>query len=450
MLKQNDKIEFAALGYTGDGTIGAADGYTVFVPRLIVGEKALVRVTYVKKNVAYAEPLQVLEPSSKRREPPCALFPRCGGCSLMHMDYAEQLEFKRQKAENNLKKIGGFSDIKVLPTVPSEKQLDCRNKISLPVRGKVGNAVIGMFEKGSHKAVNIQNCLLCEWCADVVRIFRDYINKKKIVPYNEKTFSGEVRHLVARFVDGQLLVTIVSNGAWKHDLTSFAEKLEKKYPEFGLFVNENTLKNNVILGDKTQYIYGLKYIEAEHCDTKFRLLPDSFFQVNDSVKDMIYNKVKQLLNVSRTEVLVDCFSGIGILTNVLANEKYLTYAIEIVPQAHADAVQNTLLNNSPNVTNICGDVNEVLPMIVAEHQGKTLSLVVDPPRKGLDKVACETILKSNIDNIVYISCDSATLARDLKILSQNYSVDYVQTWDMFPQTDEVETVAHLKRADEKG
>ena len=445
MLKQNDKVEYVALSYADCETVGKVEETTVFVPQMIVGEKAVVKVNYAKHNVAHATVEKLLTASPLRQTPPCKHFGKCGGCALMHMDYAEQLLFKQNKVKNNLKKIGGL-DFDVLPTVPSPKTLGYRNKLSLPVRGKIGDVKIGMYQKGSHNVVDMPNCMLGgSWSCTLVQLFRKYLNENKIAPYNEKNFSGQVRHLVARYVDGQLLVTVVSNGKWKQNLQPFVALLRQNFEKFGLFVNENEQKNNVILGAKTYCVCGLEHIESTHLNTKFLLQPDSFFQVNDNVKDAIYAKVKQLLNVSQTQVLVDCFSGVGILTNVLASPNYQTYAVEIVPQAVEDAKQNAILNNSPNITNVCGDANVELPKLTREHRDKTLSLVVDPPRKGLGERLCDTILKARFDNIVYISCDSATLARDLKQLCTAYCVDYVQPWDMFPQTAEVETVVHLKR-----
>lgn len=445
MLNVNDRIEYTAEAYADCETVGRAEDTTLFVPRMIVGEKAVVKVNYVKKNVACATAERLLTVSALRRKPPCRHFGECGGCALMHMDYAEQLRVKQTKVRNNLKKIGGI-EVNVMPAVPSPKILEYRNKLSLPVRGKAGSVRIGMYKKGSHEVVDMSDCLLGgEWSRVLIRIFRKYINDGKIMPYNEKNFSGQVRHLVARYVDGQLSVIVVSNGKWKADLQPFISLLRQNYDSFGLFVNENDQKNNVILGAETYRVCGSEYIRGNHLSTEFILQPESFFQVNDGVKDAIYSRVKYLLDVSRTQVLVDCFSGVGILTNILASADYITYAVEIVPQSVEDAEQNARLNNSPNIINVCGDADEKLPELADANRGKTLSLVVDPPRKGLGRSLCETILNARFDNIVYISCDSATLARDLSQLCEAYDVESVQPFDMFPQTAEVETLVHLKR-----
>ncbi len=446
MLKQNDKITYTAQSYSNAETVGVVDGYTVFVGGLIVGESAIVKITYVKKNVAYGDVVEVLTPAPSRVAPPCRHYGKCGGCALMHMDYSEQLAFKQNKVANNLKKLAKL-DVAVLPCVPSELTFGYRNKLSLPVSGKVGKAKIGMYQRGSHLVVDMDDCLLGgEWSAKLTQIFKSYLNQNNIPPYNEKNFTGLVRHLVARYVDEQLLVTIVSNGEFNFDLKPLVAELKKVFPKFGLFVNINTYKNNVILGKITRHVFGISQIIGEHFGVKFCLKPDSFFQVNNGVKDAIYQKAKELLDVANTDVLIDCFSGIGILTNALASERYQTYALEIVPSAVDDANKMQILNNAPNVTNICGDVNVELPKLTQELAGKTITMVVDPPRKGLGENICNTILQANVDNIVYISCDSATLARDLAMLSTKYNIAYVEPYDMFPNTDNVETLCYLTRS----
>lgn len=445
-MKETSKtVIYQAQAYSNAETVGQVDELTVFVPQMIVGETAEVQLTYVKKGVGYGKVKRILQPSPKRVQPPCQNYGKCGGCSLMHASYDEQLVFKRNKVQNNLKKVGGL-DVEVLPCVPSPKILGYRNKLSLPVRGKVGCVQIGMYKQNSHEVVDSDFCLLGEeWCQKLVAVFREFLNHNKILPYDEKTFGGTVRHLVARFVDEQLLVVVVTNGKQNVNWQPLAQKLEEVFPQFGLFVNENSLKNNVILGKVTKHVCGLQFIQSTHLGVKFRLRPTSFFQVNNQVKDQLYAKVKQLLDVSKTQVLVDCFSGVGVLTTVLASEKYQTYAVEIEPSAVQDAKEIAVLNNTPRVTNVCGDANVELPKIAAQNRGKVMSLVVDPPRKGLGETICTTILQAGFNNVVYVSCDSATLARDLKMLSTSYTIEYVQPYDMFPNTTQVETVVLLSR-----
>ncbi len=445
MLKVNDVVLYQAESYSNSETVGTVDGYTIFVSGLIVGEVARVRVTYVKKNIAYASVAELITISPSRVSPMCAHFGKCGGCVLAHLRYSEQLIFKRNKVANNIKKLGK-SDAVVLPCMPSPAVIGYRNKLSLPVRGRRGAVRIGMFERNSHKIVATDGCALVgDWARILIEEFTEYCNQNGVIPYDERNFSGEARHLSARFVDGQLLITVVSNGEFPHDLQSFARRLSKHFDKFGLFVNINTAHNNVILGKETRHICGIEFIEGEHLGVKFRLRPNSFFQVNDGVKNMIYSKVRELTDLSQTEVLVDCFSGIGILTNILASERFDSYAIEIEPSAVKDANEMALLNGSPSLTNVCGDVTEELPKIVSANRGKRFTVVVDPPRKGLNESICNTLKEAAPDNIVYISCDSATLARDISMLSDTYCITYIQPWDMFPQTDQVETLVLLSK-----
>ncbi len=445
MLKVNDIIKFHADAYTDSEVVGEFDGYKVFVRGLIVGETADVKINYIKRNVAYGDLIKVTAPSPQRVNAICPHYGVCGGCSLMHMSYDEQLVFKRNKVERNLCKIGGIA-AKVLPCVTSPLQMGYRNKLSLPVSGKKGRVKIGMYQRASHDVVDMCDCKLGgDWSLQLVEVFRKYFNEVGVEPYNEKTFNGDVRHIVARYVDGQLLAVIVSNGAYKRTLTPLIELLNARFEHFGLFINENTLRNNVIMGNKTTHVYGIECIEGVHFGIKYRLRPNSFFQVNDDVKNLIYAKAKQLLDVSRTELVVDLFSGIGILTNALCSDNYDTIAVEIEPSAVTDANEMARINNAPRLTNLQGDAHKLLPKITAEHKGKRMSLVVDPPRKGLGEDICKTVVDAGFDNIVYISCDSATLARDLALLADSYDVRYVQPYDMFPNTDQVECVCLLTK-----
>lgn len=445
MMKKNDIVRYTAQAYATAETVGVVDGITVFVPYMVVGETAKVRINHVKGSVAYGEIVQIVESSERRVDPVCPHFGTCGGCALMHMKYAEQLVFKRQKVAQNLKKIGKL-DIDVAPCVSSPHKLAYRNKLSLPVGGVKGNVKIGMYRKGTHDIVNLDNCLLGGmWSKTLVKLFREYANAEGFVPYNETTHGGEVRFLVARYVDKQLLVTVVFNGACKRDLHEFYDTLAKNFDKVGLFVNENDNKNNVILGKVTRHVAGIECICGNQLGTEFHLRPDSFFQVNDDVKNLIYTRVKQQLDLTGTEMLVDCFSGVGLLTNVMCSPDYDTYGVEIVPSAVRDADEMAQLNHSPRLKNLLGDVNVVLPEIVAKNKGKQLTVLVDPPRKGLGENICNTICGSGADNIAYISCDSATLARDLSMLDHAYDITSVTPYDMFPYTDQVETVAFLHR-----
>jgi 23S rRNA (uracil1939-C5)-methyltransferase len=438
------KIDIIICGYgsSGEGIANFAD-YTVFVPYTLIGETVTACVTYVKKSICYARLLSVVVPSPDRVAPPCPHFTECGGCQLQHMNYPAQLAFKRDKVARNLQKIAQLS-VDVLPTVASPRQFGYRNKITLPVGGKSGDILFGMYRRDSHHIVPTGGCLLAAtWAEKLLAILKIWADKNGVVPYNETDFSGHLRHVTARHIGGQLLVTLVTNGACRCPTRPLIELLQKEFPIFGLFVNENCQHNNVILGDKTRHIFGIKEISARHFGVDFVLQPNSFFQVNDGIKDQLYAEAKRLLSGSQIDTLVDCFSGVGLLTSALVSENYDTYAIEIEPSAVADADKLKAKNNLPRLTNICGDVNIELPKLMLQLAGKHTALVVDPPRKGLGDNICRTILAAHPETIIYISCDSATLARDLKQLSSMYTPTYVRPYDMFPHCDDVETLVLL-------
>jgi len=444
-LKQGDKIVVAInnLGTNGEG-VGAYGNYVVFVPFALAGEEVLCRVEHVKRNVCYATLLQVNLPSPQRIQPQCKYYGKCGGCTLQHAHFDEENAFKQALVKGNLQKIGKL-DVPVQPVI-SAQRFGYRNKISLPVSGKAGNVKIGMYKQGSHDVVKVQNCLLtASWANDLIAIFTRYLNQIGAVPYNQVTFSGEIRHVTGRFVNGQLLATMVVNGDYKRSLAPLIALLGKRFDKFGLFVNVNTSKNNVILGKVTKHVYGIKYITNCENNVSYRIQPDSFFQVNDQIKAMLYAHVKSLIAGERPDALIECFSGVGLLTAELVSNDYDTYAIEIVPSAVADANAMKQANGIARLHNVCGDVNVELPRIVSQLQGKSTVMVVDPPRKGLGESICNLILSNPPQKVVYVSCDSATLARDLAILSQGYTVQLVQPYNMFPCTNHVETIVCLTK-----
>lgn len=444
-MKQGDKfkLNITDLGTNGEG-VGRYLDYTVFVPFALPSEVVEVVAMHIKRNIIYAKLENIETASGCRVDAPCKYFQKCGGCQLQHLSYPQQLLHKQNLVKNNLRKIGNIN-YDVLETVPSDKIYGYRNKISLPIGGKVGDIKIGMYRENSHEIIDIDNCLLTEeWATILMEKIRQYANFNGIKPYNETDFSGEFRHAVARRIDDRCLISIVTNGAYKGNFEALVASLQKSFSNFGLYNNVNNNKNNVIVGEKNLHIFGLKEIESSFGGIKFSLQPNSFFQVNDSVKNKLYRKVKDLLNSSEIEVLIDCFSGVGVLTAALYSDNYQTYAIEIITDAVADANKMKEQNNLQNLTNICGDANIELPKLIEQTKGKKTAMVVDPPRKGLGEKICNTILSSPPSQLIYISCDSATLARDLKALTSIYEIAHIEPYDMFPQTKHVETLVCLK------
>lgn len=447
-MKQGDKIKFSVqrLGGGGEG-LAFDDGHTIVVPFALPKETVSARVVHVRRDgTAFASLLSVDKSASERTEPPCPVFGVCGGCQLMHMSYAAQLEFKRNLVSDNLKKIGGFN-IELPEVVPSPCVLGYRNKVQQPVGFDGRTAFTGFFMCGTHDVVRVSRCLLQQKEARMATaVFEEFLNSRKISVYDEKTGKGLVRHFLARYADGQLLATVVANGGALPHWEKLYDALAQTYPKVGLFLNENRARSNVILGTKTVWLKGLKEIASNMCGVEFYLQPDSFFQVNTPVAEMIYREVKEQVLSCGTEVLIECFSGVGVLSAMLADDSYDSFGIEIVPSAWQDAQKIKEKNNLKRLTNICGDVNEELPKLACRCAGKNVTVVVDPPRKGLDKGVLSTLTDFKPQTIVYVSCDSATLARDLAdFCASGYEVVFVRAFDMFPNTKHVETLVVLRR-----
>ena len=441
-MKNLLNLKIQAIGTNGEG-IAKNDHGTCFVPFCLVGEEVEAKPVYTKGNVINAQLVKVTKSVNGRTKPKCKVFGNCGGCQLQHMSYDLQLAFKRDLVKNNLKKLGGV-DFDVLPVEPSAKIYGYRNKLQMPFGVKGGKVVMGFYKPSSHDMVVTDSCPLQEeWADKLCNIIKQFANENGISVYNEKTKTGLLRHMVARYVDNQLLVTIVVNGDKLDKWQTLAKMLEQNFDRFGLFVNINKKHTNVILGDKTDYLCGIEYISGECCGVKFNLQPNSFFQINDDIRDKIYSQAIALTDTDDCDVIIDAFSGIGIMSGVLAKTGKKTFGIEIVPQAVEDADKLAKLNGLDNLSNICGDVNVKLKELCEQY--KKVALVVDPPRKGLDKQTKDTILQAQPKSVVYVSCNSATLARDVKDLSQLYEVTYCKPWDMFPMTNNVETLVKLVR-----
>lgn len=443
---QNAEIvcEVTALGTNAEGICETPE-LRVFVPFVNVGERVRVRLNYCKGGIAYGDCVEVLSPNH-RVVPRCSAFGKCGGCQLQQAQYDAQLRWKARLIRQNLKKIGGIDqDVSVVAST----QWGYRNKLQMPFGIDRKKVVLGFYRTGSHELVPMESCpLQSGWEKALIRIVCEWANENHLSVYREKTHRGCLRHLVARYLNGQLSVTVVVNGESLPNAEKLYEKLLREFPSVGLFRNRNVRPTNVILGGETEHLFGQTAISAEENGIAFQLQPDSFYQVNEEIKTKLYRRVKELLVLSQTEAVIDAFSGIGLLSAALYGD-YEEYAVEIVPSAVADANAMKQKNRLSRLTNVCGDVNEKLPQIFAALKGKKTALVVDPPRKGLSAETIEAILQAEPVQMVYISCDSATLARDLKGLSTKYEIASVEGYDMFPNTRHVETVVSMFRKDPK-
>lgn len=433
------------LGINGEG-VGRWNGKTVFVKGALVGEKIKAKIIFSKPSFCVAIVQERLTDSADRTVPLCPLFLKCGGCNLQHLSYPAQLEFKRKLVQDNLQRIGKL-DVCVSNTVASNKTFEYRNKMSLPVRKINDKTVIGLFAQGSHRVVECSNCFLQpKWNVDIISCVKEFIDNSPYSGYDEEKRKGDIRHVVVREVDKTLFITIVA--LKKIDLSNLYSVLVNKFNSFALYLNINDKTNNVILGDKWICV-GEKNVKETVGNLSIKIHPASFFQVNDYIREKMYEKVVESIKNANCEVVVDAYSGAGIMSAYFSSYAKKVYAIEINEQAHLSACELIKNNNISNLYPVCGDVKDKIGGILDENAYKKTAVVIDPPRSGCDESVLKKLNECNIENLVYVSCDSATLARDLKILSEKYKIESVTPYDMFPQTSNVETLVCLSKKTEK-
>lgn len=442
------EIEITSSGMDGEG-IGRLDGIVVFIPQTLVGEIVKASITHIKKSFITAKVIKILKASQYRVKPICPVFFKCGGCEMQHIIYDKQLEIKRNNIVNLLSK--NHIDCEVQQVVPCDKKYGYRNKAQVPVRKVNDKVVIGYYSKGTHSIVEfgqepsekgLGRCPLhSNQMQDVIDCVADFINQEKITCYDETTGKGIVRHICVRQIEENIACVLVINSSSLPKADKLVEKLKELGYGFSLSININTERTNVIYGNKTKLIYGEAKLSGSTLDVKFKVSPTSFLQVNDEMRDKLYSYVNSLLEGS--SCVIDCFSGIGILSNVFAKTADKVIGIEVLKEAVADAKELAKLNgNEKKIENYCDDVNYALPKIVKNNPKAVF--VVDPPRKGLSANVVNTLLQASPSKIVYISCEPSTLARDIALLKNKYNILSIKPFDMFPQCSGVETVAELE------
>ncbi len=448
------------IGVSGEGIIKDGE-YTVFVPFTLPTEKIEYKVLKVKDKLVFGKVLEVLTPCEERVRPNCDVYYKCGGCQLQHLKYKEQLKLKAKTVSDCLSKIG-FITFDVPITQKSDNDYEYRNKLQLPVRDD-GELKIGFFAPNSHRVVEINDCpIQPRWCSTLISVFRSFILSNKITAYNDESGTGLIRHIVCRDVEGHLLITVVVNGDELLYSDLLIEELKKKFTRFSLFLNVNKKDDNVILGDKFICLYGPNKVKLNDMGIIAEMGAESFMQVNDSVRRKIYQKAFELADLDENTVVIDGYSGAGMLTALFAQRCFKAIGVEIIKEA-VD-IANELKNNNglKNMENILGDCAEVLPQILERERvsNKKTVLILDPPRQGVSEEVISAIKKSLPDKIIYISCSPQTLARDLGLIlgtfkvvdgktvkcenpESLYELSFVQPYDMFPQTKHVETVVGL-------
>ena len=460
-MKKNDKIivTIEDIGVSGEG-IGKVDGYTLFVKDAIIGDTVEAVVTKPKKNYGYAKMLKIIESSPCRVPAKCSVARQCGGCQVQELSYKAQLAFKAKKVYGNLERIGGFAteflDEVMEPICGMETPFYYRNKAQFPIgTDKDGNVVTGFYAGRTHQIIPNMECALgVPVNQEILRRIVDFMNEYKISAYDEATQSGLVRHVLIRygFTTKEIMVCLVING----DNLPHGEKLVDKLVQIegmtSVTYSINRENTNVIMGKDIRLLWGKSYITDYIGNVKYQISPLSFYQVNPAQTETLYGLALEYAQLTGEETVWDLYCGIGTISLFLAQKAKKVYGVEIVPQAIDDARNNAKINDIENVEFFVGKAEEVLPEYYAEyereHGTKAYAdvIVVDPPRKGCDETLLNTMVKMQPKRIVYVSCDSATLARDLKYLCESgYELRKVKPVDQFPMTTHVETVVKLVR-----
>ena len=450
-FKKNDlvTVKIEDMGHDGEG-IGKAEGYTLFIKDTVIGDVVEAKIMKMKKNYGYARLVRVLEASKDRTEPKCSVARACGGCQLQFLTYEKQLEFKKNKVVGNLERIGGFSDISVEKVMGMENPWRYRNKAQFPVgKDKEGNLITGFYAGRTHSIIPNTNCYLgVEVNEEILNAVLDYMRENHVEPYDEVTGKGLVRHILIRygFKTKEIMVCIIINGRKIPNAAGLVEKLKDISGMTSITLNVNTKRNNVILGNEILSLWGKEYITDYIGEVKYQISPLSFYQVNPVQTEKLYGTALEYAGLTGKEIVWDLYCGIGTISLFLAQKAQKVYGVEIVPAAIEDARKNAELNGIDNAEFFVGKAEEVLPAKYKEDGVYADVIVVDPPRKGCDGALIETMLSMKPERIVYVSCDSATLARDLKVLCEKeYQVEKVAVCDMFPGSVHVETVVLLGR-----
>lgn len=447
-VKKNEEyiVDIIDNGFEGEG-IAKINNFTIFIPNSIKGEKVKILIVKVLSSHAFGKVIEIIQKSEHRIESDCKTYKRCGGCSLRHIQYAETLNMKRNAVQSLVNKTLQ-TKIKVEETLGMENPYHYRNKAQYPVGiDKEGKPVIGVFANRTHEIIPIGKCLIQdEQTEEIAKYIIKYIADNHISIYNENTRKGLVRHIVTKIgkKTNEIMVIIVINGNEIPSEKKIVEALVSKFPKIKTIVkNINEKNTNVILGEKNITLYGDGYIEDKLGELTFKISPLSFYQVNPVQAEKLYTIGVEAANITKKDTVFDLYCGIGTISLFMAKYAKKVYGIEIVEQAVEDAVENTKMNGIENTEFIAGDVEEVLDDLINNKKIIPDIVMVDPPRRGLDKISIENILKIKPKKLVYISCNPATLVRDLKELEESYEINSIKPVDMFPFTSSVECVAVL-------
>ena len=462
-MQKNDiaVVKITDIGVNGEG-IGRVDGYTLFIKDAVIGDTVEAKVMKAKKNYGYARLMKIIEPSKDRVTPRCEHARRCGGCQIQEMSYEKQLEFKARRVRDNLERTGGFApellDKVMEPAVGMEEPFGYRNKAQFPFgTDRDGRPVTGFYAGRTHDIIANTDCALgVPVNKEILEIILGFMNRTGVKSYDEKSGRGLIRHVLIRygFTTREIMVCLVVNGTEIPHAEELVEELAKIPGMTSISLSSNTRRTNVIMGESYEVLWGRGYITDFIGNVKYRISPLSFYQVNPVQTEKLYGLALEYADLKGGETVWDLYCGIGTISLFLAQKAEKVYGVEIVPQAIEDARENAKINGITNAEFFVGKAEQVLPGWYQEHRTSMADadgaradvIVVDPPRKGCDGELLRTIVEMAPKRVVYVSCDPATLARDLKVLcGQGYEIRRVRAVDMFPETVHVETVAVLSR-----
>ena len=432
-------------GFQGEG-IAKIDGFPIFIPNAINGEKVKIKIVKVTSSHAFGKIINIINQSVNRNEVDCETYLRCGGCNLRHVQYDETLNIKKKSVENTLKKALGRSVV-IDEIIKMDYPFFYRNKLQYPVGMRNGEPVMGVFAERTHEIIPTTNCKIQnEISQNIANDIFEFIKNNNISVYDEKTLKGSIRHIIIRIgiKTNDIMITIVSNSYEIEKEDILIQYITNKYSNIKTIVkNVNNKNTNVILGKENVVLYGDGYIFDYIGNKIFKISPMSFYQVNPVQTEKLYSKAVEYANLKGNETIFDLYCGIGTIGIFASNKVNKIYGIETIPEAINDAKENALLNNIKNAEYLVGDVENTLPEYIKNNNVHADVVFIDPPRKGCDKTALETIMQILPEKIVYVSCNPATLARDLKILEDKYELKNISICDMFPWTSHVECVTSL-------
>ncbi len=449
-VQKNDYIDgayFEDLTHDGNG-VTKVDGYPLFVPNALPGEEGTVKVVKPSKGYGFGRLMERTKESPYRQEPPCPIYRECGGCQIQHMTYEGQLRAKEKNVRDVMQRIGKLQDVKIHEVLGMEEPWRYRNKAQVPVGEKDGRFVAGFYQKRSHEIIDMDKCIIqYEKNDEVIQHVKDICQNLGIRPYDEKKHKGTLLHIMTRtaYTTGEVMVVLVTRTNELPHKNEIVEELVRNIEGLKSIIhNVNGKKTNVIMGDTTRVLWGEEVIHDRIGDVKFAISARSFYQVNPEQTKVLYDKALEYADLKGEETVIDAYCGIGTISLFLAQTAKKVYGVEIVPQAIADAKQNAVLNNMTNVEFKAGPAEVVIPEWYDDGISADV-LVVDPPRKGCDEALLDTILTMKPKKVVYVSCNPATLARDLRILEDGgYKTTEIQPVDMFPQTMHCEAVAKIE------